>query len=180
MNSREPGFDWHVNGLYVALGPDNGVYTDTAATTGHGARAALLTHTNKPWSKLQEMGYSIQGYVQPAPSEVPGATYQVWGQDAGEWYDVPFEQYARCNPKWRRLTPQLVDVPDLPIVAEHIVTADEAPTAVNLIDRAVDALLRARAINTTMHARFPCDVPSYRDCRSIDDEIHNALAALGQ
>lgn len=71
MNSRDPNFEWHVNGVYVALGPDNGVYIDTAETTAHGARASLMRRINKPWSKLQELGWTIQGYVIPdAPADV--------------------------------------------------------------------------------------------------------------
>jgi len=136
MNSKDPNFDWHVNGLYVALGPGNEVYTDTAGTTAHGARAALLAHMNKPWSRLQEMGYSIQAYTQPAPSTVD----------------------------------------QLP----EVVLAELPANAMNFIDRANDALLKAVARNNMLQVKFKVGTPEWHDCESISDHLHDALAALGQ
>lgn len=211
MNSLDPYFNWHVNGLYVALGPDNSVYTDTAATTGHGARAALLAHTNKPWSRLQELGYSIQGYVQPATPQLytcigKGGVYELLGtaQGAGKSKLVGtlaiyrdsitgalyFRTLEDFETRMQRIAPKLVDAPDLPVVTEHMAATDTATAdvvmaelpvnATNLIDRAVDALLRARARNTVLQTKFKVGAPEWHSCESIDDEIHNALAALGQ
>lgn len=210
MNSLDPDFNWHVNGLYVALGPDNSVYTDTAATTGHGARASLLARTNKPWSRLQELGYSIQGYVQPATPQLytckgKGGSYELLGTARGAGTSrtaatlaiyrdtivgaIYFRTLEDFETRMMRVTPKLVDVPDLPVVAEHlaltgdtadVVLADLPQNAMNCIDRAVDALLRARARNTVMQTKWVVGSDFWHANESIDDEIHNALAALGQ
>jgi hypothetical protein len=61
-NSTQPDFDWHRNGVWMALA-DGAAILDTVANTPHGSRAALLRKVNRRWSALQEAGFVIQSFM---------------------------------------------------------------------------------------------------------------------
>lgn len=61
MNSRDPDFDWHRNGVFIAT--HNGApFFDAVANTGYGCRAELVRALNRRWSVLQAEGWVVQEY----------------------------------------------------------------------------------------------------------------------
>lgn len=70
MNSKQPNFDWHAYGVWVMHSPMDEPLVELTAVTPYSCRAETVRTINKPWSKLVEEGYYVQGYAAIQPPEL--------------------------------------------------------------------------------------------------------------
>jgi hypothetical protein len=61
MNSLDSDFDWHRQGVFIAV-QNNVPFFEAVANTGYGCRAELVRAVNRRWSVLQAEGWVIQEY----------------------------------------------------------------------------------------------------------------------
>lgn len=61
MNSRDPGFDWHRSGVFIACQNDVPFF-EAVASNGYSCRAELVRRMNLRWSQLEQDGWVVQEY----------------------------------------------------------------------------------------------------------------------
>ena len=61
MNSLDPDFDWHRQGVFIAT-HDGAPFFGSIASNGYGCRVELVRALNRPWSALQGEGWVVQEY----------------------------------------------------------------------------------------------------------------------
>lgn len=70
MNNQHEGFDWHKEGVFVALDPQGLVLWGTFASTGYSARSELVRQLNRRWSVMNEEGFVIVELIQRCPRQL--------------------------------------------------------------------------------------------------------------